>query len=53
MSLPLHRSADGLPCGVQLIAALGGETTLFRLAGQLERIRPWFRKFPPLPEASP
>ena len=48
MSLPLHRSADGMPCGVQLIAALGGETTLIRLAGQVERSRPWFRGVPPL-----
>ncbi|MCF8086180.1 MAG: hypothetical protein K9J48_04730 [Desulfohalobiaceae bacterium] len=48
MSLPLHKSKDGLPCGVQCISALGGETTLFRLAGQLERVRPWFRDLPPL-----
>jgi len=48
MSLPLHLGSDGLPCGVQCIAALGGETTLFRLAGQLERARPWFHDFPPL-----
>ena len=48
MSLPLHHSSDGLPCGVQCIAPLGGETTLFRLAGQLERAKPWFHDFPPL-----
>jgi amidase len=48
MSLPLHRSADGMPCGVQFISALGGETTLFRLAGQLERAKSWFHDFPPL-----
>jgi len=51
MSLPLHKSRDGMPCGVQCIAALGGETTLFRLAGQVERARPWFRKTPPLPDS--
>jgi len=48
MSLPLHHGSNGLPCGVQCIAALGGETTLFRLAGQVERARPWFSNTPPL-----
>ena len=33
ISLPLHQSADGLPIGVQCIAALGGEDVLLSLAG--------------------
>jgi len=41
MSLPLHRSADGLPVGIHVIGEFGDEATLFRLAGQLERAAPW------------
>ena len=48
MSLPLHWTADGLPCGVQIIAANGEEGLLFRVAGQLERAAPWFGKVPPV-----
>lgn len=44
MSVPLHWSADGLPIGVMFAARLGDEATLFRLAGQLEQVRPWFDK---------
>jgi Asp-tRNA(Asn)/Glu-tRNA(Gln) amidotransferase A subunit family amidase len=48
MSVPLHWTADRLPCGVQFIAPFGDEATLFRLAGQLEKTRPWFGKRPAL-----
>jgi amidase len=47
-SVPLHWTPDGLPCGVQLIAPFGGEASLFRLGGQLEKARPWFDKRPPM-----
>jgi len=50
MSVPLHWTANGLPCGVQFIARLGAEDVLFRLAGQLEQARPWFGRRPPLVE---
>ena len=36
MSVPLHRTAAGLPLGVQFVAPLQGEATLIRLAAQLE-----------------
>jgi amidase len=47
MSVPLFWNAAGLPVGVHFAARLGAEATLFRLAGQLERARPWFHRAPP------
>jgi amidase len=46
ISLPLGHSADGLPIGVQLVAAYGREDLLFALAGQLERAMPWADRVP-------
>lgn len=37
MSVPLHRSADGLPVGLQFTGRMNDEETLFSLAAQLER----------------
>jgi amidase len=48
MSLPLYWNRDGLPIGVQLIAAYGREDMLFRLAAQLEQARPWRDRRPPV-----
>ena len=47
MSVPLCRSKEGLPIGMQFAARFGDEATLFRLAGQLEQAKPWFDKLPP------
>ncbi|MFU8806165.1 MAG: amidase family protein, partial [Bradymonadaceae bacterium] len=44
MSVPLHWTTEGLPVGVQFIAPLGDEATLFRMAAQLEQAQPWFEK---------
>jgi len=49
MSLPLGGETDaGLPLGVQVLAPYGREDVLFRLAGQLERARPWWDRRPPI-----
>lgn len=47
-SLPLHWSADGLPIGVQLVAAYGREDLLLSLAAQVEQSRPWIARKPPI-----
>jgi Asp-tRNA(Asn)/Glu-tRNA(Gln) amidotransferase A subunit family amidase len=46
MSVPLYWSDDGLPIGIHFGAALGEESMLLRLAGQLEQALPWFDKLP-------
>ncbi len=46
VSLPLHWSPEGLPIGVQLVAAFGREDLLIGLSAQLERARPWAARTP-------
>jgi Asp-tRNA(Asn)/Glu-tRNA(Gln) amidotransferase A subunit family amidase len=41
ISLPLHRTHDGVPVGVQLVGPAGSEARLLSLAGQLEAAAPW------------
>jgi amidase len=48
MSVPLAWSAGGLPIGIQFVGRYADEATLFRLAGELERTRPWFDRNPPI-----
>ncbi len=48
ISLPLHRTPEGLPMGVQLVGRLGSEGLLVRLAAQLEDAAPWAHLRPAL-----
>lgn len=41
MSVPLWWNEAGLPVGAHLVGRFGAESVLFRVAGQLERARPW------------
>jgi amidase len=52
ISLPLHWTPDGLPVGVQLVAAIGREDLLLRVAAQLEEAAPWSDRLPPLHASS-
>jgi amidase len=46
VSLPLHRTPDGLPVGVQLVARFGDDAGLLRLSAQLEAAAPWAGSLP-------
>ncbi|MCP4756872.1 MAG: amidase [Proteobacteria bacterium] len=46
ISLPLCRTDDGLPIGIQLVAAFGREDLLFRIASQMETAMPWADRKP-------
>jgi amidase len=48
ISLPLQVSDEGLPIGVQLVAAYGREDVLIRIASQVEEAQPWAERRPPV-----
>ena len=48
ISLPLHWTDEGLPVGIQLIAGIGREDLLIRVASQLEQARPWLDRRSPV-----
>ncbi|WP_432845341.1 amidase [Amycolatopsis sp. CA-161197] len=47
ISLPLGRTDEGWPVGVQLMAPYADEATLLALAGDLEQAMPWAAHRPP------
>ena len=49
MTVPLFWNEGGLPIGSHFVGRQGDEATLFALAGQLERTRPWFDRRPDPP----
>jgi amidase len=53
ISLPLGRTAAGLPIGVHVSADLGDERTLLELAYELEAAQPWARIQDRAPAAQP
>lgn len=48
VSVPFAWTDDGLPLGIHLIGRAAEESTLIRLASQLEQAKPWGDKLPPL-----
>lgn len=46
VTLPLHRTAAGMPLGLQFAAGLGEERMLLELAFELEEAVPWLRLGP-------
>jgi len=48
ISLPLGQSREGLPIGVQLVAAAGRDDLLLQVAAQLEQALPWAGRLPPI-----
>lgn len=43
MSLPIHQTSEGLPVGVQVMAAKGREDLLLQLAGEIEKSEHWLQ----------
>jgi amidase len=48
ISLPIGMSSDGMPIGVQIVAAYGREDLLLQVAAQLEGALPWVARRPQL-----
>ena len=48
MSVPLYWNSADLPIGTHYVGRYGDEETLFSLAAQLEKARPWASRRPPI-----
>ena len=48
ISLPLCRTADGMPLGAHFMAPMGEEARLLRLSASLEQAAPWAERRPPV-----
>ncbi len=46
VSLPLCQTDDGLPIGIQMVAAFDREDLLFQIASQMETAMPWKNRKP-------
>jgi aspartyl-tRNA(Asn)/glutamyl-tRNA(Gln) amidotransferase subunit A len=49
VSLPAGFDSAGMPLAIQLIAPVGADASLLRLAAAFERARPWAQRQPSLP----
>jgi amidase len=47
IAIPAGFGSDGLPLSVQLVGKPGAEDTLYALAAEIERARPWAERRPP------
>ena len=48
INIPLQWTSDGIPVGIQIVAAYGREDLLIRIASQLETAKPWAHRTPNL-----
>ena len=46
INVPLQWTKDGIPVGIQIVAAYGREDLLIRVASQLETAQPWAHHTP-------
>jgi amidase len=53
ISVPAEPTADGLPLGVHLVAPMGREDVLLRLAARFEAEHPWTQRVPPVHASHP
>jgi amidase len=47
-AVPWGADGDGLPTAIQIVGRPFGEATLLSLAAQIEKVRPWAHRKPPI-----